>query len=133
MSDAFDAIAIGSGPNGLAAAIMLAQRGRAVQVIEGAATLGGGVRSAEFTLPGFTHDVCSSVYPMVLAPPFFRPLPPAKYGLEWIPPPNLAAHPFDDGTAAALKQSVEETAAALGDDGEAYRRLIGPLAARADT
>jgi len=132
MSGVRDAIVIGSGPNGLAAAIAIAQHGRSVLVIEGANTIGGGVRSAALTLPGFTHDVCSSVYPMVRATPFLRTLPLAEHGLEWVHPPNLVAHPFDDGAAVFLKQSVEETAAALGDDGDAYRRLIGPLAANAD-
>lgn len=131
-SSRIDAVVVGSGPNGLAAAIALAQRGCSVRVFEGAPTVGGGVRSAPLTLPGFTHDVCSSVYPMALATPFFRGLPLAKHGVEWVHPPNLAAHPFDDGTAAVLKKSVEETAAGLGDDGTAYRRLVGPLAAKAD-
>ena len=128
-----DAIVVGSGPNGLAAAIVMARRDLSVLVVEGAETPGGGVRSAELTLPGFTHDVCSAVYPMALATPFFRQLPLAELGVEWIHPPNLVAHPFDDGTAVVLKQSVEETAAALGDDANAYRRLIGPLVANADT
>ncbi len=128
-----DAVVVGSGPNGLAAAIALAQRGLSVLVVEGADTIGGGVRSAELTLPGFTHDVCSSVYPMVLATPFFRTLPLAEHGVEWIHPPNLVAHPFDDGTAAVLKKSVEETAASLGADAAAYRNLMAPLVAKSDT
>ena len=124
-----DAIVVGSGPNGLGAAIALAQRGLDVLVVEGADTIGGGVRSAELTLPGFTHDVCSSVYPMVLATPFFRTL---NLSVDWVHPPILAAHPLDDGTAACLKQSIEDTAKGLDGDAEAYRRLIGPLAANAD-
>jgi phytoene dehydrogenase-like protein len=124
-----DAIVVGSGPNGLAAAIALAQHGLDVLVVEGADTPGGGVRSAELTLPGFTHDVCSSVYPMVLATPFLRSLP---LDVEWIHPPTLVAHPFDDGTAAALVKSVDETANGLGEDASAYRKLIGPLVARSD-
>ena len=128
-----DAVVVGSGPNGLAAAIALAQRGLSVLVVEGADTIGGGVRSAELTLPGFTHDVCSSVYPMVLATPFFRTLPLAEHGVEWIHPPNLVAQTFDDGTAAILKKSVEETAASLGADAAAYRNLMAPLVAKSDT
>lgn len=124
-----DAIVVGSGPNGLAAAIALAERGLSVLVVEGHDTLGGGVRSAPLTLPGFTHDVCSSVYPMVLATPFFARLP---LNVEWIQPPNLAAHPFDDGTAVALKRSVEETADGLGEDAAAYRKRFAPLVANAD-
>jgi phytoene dehydrogenase-like protein len=126
-----DAIVIGSGPNGLGAAIALAERGLNVLVVEGHASVGGGVRSAPLTRHGFTHDVCSSVYPMVLATPFFRRLPLA---VEWLHSPNLAAHPFDDGTAVALKRSVEETADGFGNaaDAGAYRRLIGPLAAKSD-
>lgn len=128
-----DAVVVGSGPNGLAAAIALAQRGLSVLVVEGADTLGGGVRSAELTRPGFIHDVCSSVYPMVLATPFFKTLPLAEHGVEWIHPPSLVAHPFDDGTAAVLKKSAEETAAALGSDASAYRDLLAPLVARSET
>lgn len=125
-----DAIVVGSGPNGLAAAIALAERGRKVLVVEGHETVGGGVRSAPLTLPGFTHDVCSSVYPMVLATPFFKRLP---LNVEWVQPPNLAAHPFDDGTAVALKRSVEETAEGLGVDTEAYRKRFAPLVSKAES
>ena len=134
MSDrsALDAVVVGSGPNGLAAAIALAERGCSVHIVEGYPTVGGGVRSAPLTLPGFTHDVCSSVYPMVQATPFFRTLPLAKHGVEWVHPPDLVAHPLDDGTAAVLRKSVEDTAASLGEDGKAYRRLIGSLAANSD-
>jgi phytoene dehydrogenase-like protein len=124
-----DAVVIGSGPNGLAAAIALAERGLNVLVVEGADTIGGGVRSAPLTIPGFTHDVCSSVYPMVLATPFFRRLP---LNVDWVHAPNLVAHPFDDRTAATLKKSVDETADALGSDAAAYRKLLGPLAARSN-
>jgi len=132
MSLPLDAVVVGSGPNGLAAGIALAERGCSVHIVEGHPTIGGGVRSALLTLPGFAHDVCSSVYPMVLATPFFRTLPLAKHGVEWVHPPNLVAHPLDDGTAAVLRKSVEETAESLGEDGKAYRRLIGPLAAKSD-
>lgn len=125
-----DAIVVGSGPNGLAAAIRLAQAGWMVTLVESASTPGGGVRSAELTLPGFVHDVCSSVYPMGSCSPFLSTLPLKDHGLEWIFPPAALAHPFDDGTATLLHHSLDETAAGLGVDGEAYRRLIGDLVPR---
>src|SRR5258708_37774257 len=104
-----DAIVVGSGPNGLAAAIRLAQAGRSVVVLESADTPGGGVRSAELTLPGFVHDVCSSVYPMAVCSPFLCTLPLKDHGLEWVFSPAALAHPFHDGTAILLYQSLEET------------------------
>ena len=122
-----DAIVVGSGPNGLAAAIALAQAGLSVQVIEAADALGGGARSAELTLPGFVHDVCSAIHPLALASPFFRTLPLAEHGLEWIEPPAALAHPFDDGTAALLERSLEAAAPTLGDDEDRWRRLFAPL------
>jgi len=127
MPAAYDAIIIGAGPNGLAAAIVLAQEGRSVLVLEGAETVGGGARSAALTLPGFIHDVCSAVHPMALASPFFRGLPLSEHGLEWIQPPTPLAHPFADGRAVVLERSVDQTAGALGNDGNAYRRLMMPL------
>jgi phytoene dehydrogenase-like protein len=123
-----DAIVIGSGPNGLSAAIVLAQAGRRVTVFEAEDTIGGGVRSAPLTLPGFLHDVCSSVYPMAAASPLFRTLPLASHGLEWIEPDVMLAHPFDDGTAAVLFRSLDRTVSALGRDGRAYRSLLGFVA-----
>jgi phytoene dehydrogenase-like protein len=123
----WDAIVVGSGPNGLAAAITLARAGRSVRVLESAPTLGGGMRSAELTNPGFVHDVCSAIHPLGVASPFFRSLSLPERGLEWIFSPVAVAHPFDDGTAALLKRSVEDTAATLGPDAEAYRKEIGPL------
>jgi phytoene dehydrogenase-like protein len=122
-----DAVVIGSGPNGLAAAIVLAEAGCRVVVFEGARTIGGGARSVELTLPGFVHDVCSAVHPLAVASPFFRRLPLRHHGLEWIFPPAALAHPFDDGTAVLLEGSPETTAANLGEDGDAYRKLVGPL------
>jgi phytoene dehydrogenase-like protein len=121
------AIVVGSGPNGLTAAVVLARAGLAVRVLEGEETVGGGCRSAELTLPGFVHDVCSAIHPLAAASPILRTMPLAEHGLEWVRPPVELAHPFDDGTAAVLLRSVDETASRLGSDGDAYRRLFGPL------
>jgi phytoene dehydrogenase-like protein len=123
----YDAVVIGSGPNGLAAAITVAQAGASVLVVEGQETIGGGTRSAELTLPGFLHDVCSAVHPMAISSPFFKTLPLAQYGLEWIEPPVPCAHPLDDGTAVLAERSIEETAANLGIDRDPYLRVMGPL------
>lgn len=123
----YDAVVVGSGPNGLAAAITIAQAGRSVVVLEAEDTIGGGTRSAELTLPGFVHDVCSAVHPMALASPFFRTLPLAKYGLGFIQPDVPLAHPLDDGTAVIVERSVELTAAGLGRDAANYVKLFGPL------
>ena len=125
----YDAVVVGAGPNGLAAAIELARAGRSVLVVEAAPTVGGGTRSAELTLPGFVHDVCSAIHPLGMASPFFQGLPLADHGLQWIQPPVALAHPFDDGSAVMLHRSIDETAALLGRDGRAYRALMGPMAA----
>src|SRR3989441_3206377 len=122
-----DAVVIGSGPNGLSAAIELARNGRSVAVYEANDTIGGGCRSAELTLPGFIHDVCSAFHPMGAASPFFRQLDLTKEGLEWIEPPVALAHPLDDGTAVLLERSLDATATGLGRDGRAYRRPVQPL------
>jgi phytoene dehydrogenase-like protein len=127
-----DAIVVGSGPNGLAAAITLARAGRSVRVLEAGGTIGGGCRTAELTLPGFRHDVCSAVHPLAAGSRFFRELPLREHGLELIHPDLPMAHPLDDRTAAVLARSVDETAAGLGIDGRRYRRLFGPLARGAD-
>src|SRR6201996_1018250 len=119
-----DAVVIGSGPNGLSAAITLAQAGREVVVYEAQDVIGGGAKSAELTLPGFVHDVCSAVHPLGIASPFFQTLPLGKHGLEWIQPPAPVAHPFDDGPPVMLQRSLEATAAALGKDEKAWRRLF---------
>lgn len=126
-SHQFDAIVIGSGPNGLAAAIRIAQTGRSVAIYEAKSTIGGGMRSAELTLPGFIHDVCSAIHPLGLGSPFFLSLPLKKYGLDWIHPPAALAHPFDDGTTAILWKSIEATANTLKSDGKAYKKLIIPF------
>src|SRR5258708_25678568 len=123
----YDAIVVGSGPNGLAAAVTLAQAGLSVAVFEAKDTLGGGTRTMELTLPGFLHDVCSAIHPFALGSPFFRGLPLERYGLEMIQPLAPLAHPQDDGTAVILRRSIEATAAQLGDDAKAYRKLMTPL------
>lgn len=123
----YDAVIVGSGPNGLAAAILLQQNGLSVLVLEGKAEIGGGLRSAELTLPGFVHDVCSAIHPLAAGSPFFQQLPLADHGLEYIYPEIAAAHPFDNGTAAVLKQSVEETASLLGADEQTYLDLVQPI------
>ncbi len=127
-----DAVVVGSGPNGLAAAITLARAGRTVLVYEAEATIGGGTRSAELTLPGFVHDVCSAVHPLAVSSPFFRTVPLDRHGLQFVYPPAPLAHPLDDGRAAVLERSVEETAKGLGRDATAYHRLMGPLVRNAD-
>ena len=124
---AVDAVIVGSGPNGLAAAIVIAQTGRKVIVFEAADAIGGGCRSGELTLPGFVHDLCSAIYPFGLSSPMFRSLPLAEHGLEWVEPPAMLAHPFDDGTAACVYKAVGRTADGLGSDAAAYRNLFEPL------
>jgi phytoene dehydrogenase-like protein len=134
---ALDAIVVGSGPNGLAAALTLARAGRSVRVYEAAPTIGGGTRTEELTLPGFRHDVCSSIVPLTLASPFFRTVDLAGRGVELIQPDAPVGHALDDGRAAILERSFTATAAGLDrdrrtDDGSAWRRLFGPLARDAD-
>src|SRR6266849_4378194 len=122
-----DAIVVGSGPNGLAAAITLARAGLKVRLIEGSDTPGGGCRTAELTLPGFRHDVCSAVHPLAASSPFFTGIDLAARGVTLCTPKVAFAHPLDSGRAAAVTGSVEETAGSLGRDAGAYRRLLGPL------
>jgi phytoene dehydrogenase-like protein len=130
MDTTYDAVVVGSGPNGLAAAIAMQQAGLSVLLLEGKKELGGGLRTAELTLPGFRHDICSAIHPMAVASPFFRTLPLAQYGLNFITPPVAAAHPFDDGTAVAALSTLAATAQQLGPDADAYQRLLGPLLAQ---
>jgi phytoene dehydrogenase-like protein len=128
----YDAVVIGSGPNGLAAAITIARHQRSVLVLEAEATLGGGARSMALTLPGYVHDLCSAIHPLGVASPFFRSVDLARHGLEWVHPPAPLAHPLDDGTVAVLERSLEETGRTLGPDADAYRRLMGPFVQSAD-
>ncbi|MDX5345978.1 MAG: NAD(P)/FAD-dependent oxidoreductase [Hymenobacteraceae bacterium] len=123
----FDAVVVGSGPNGLAAAITLQEAGLEVLLVEAKETVGGGMRTAELTLPGFRHDICSAIHPLAANSPYFKTLPLHQHGLEYIYPPVAAAHPTDDGTAALLLNSIEETAARLGSDKQAYLNLFNPI------
>jgi phytoene dehydrogenase-like protein len=127
----YDAVIVGSGPNGLAAAIELARNGHSVIVLEGKETIGGGARTEELTLPGFRHDVCSAIHPMAMVSPFMRGLPLADHGLEWAYSPAAIAHPLDDGTAATLELSLDATASRLGDDEKPYRALMKRFVATA--
>lgn len=123
----YDAVIVGSGPNGLTAAITLAQKGYRVIVYEASDTPGGGVRSKELTLPGYSHDVCSTVYPLGVGSPVLKTFPLEKFGLQWIYPDFEMAHPFDDGTAAVLHKSVEKTALSLGKDYASYNKWMTRL------
>ena len=122
-----DAIVVGSGPNGLAAAITLARSGLSVRLLEANSGIGGGLRSAQLTLPGFTHDICSAIHPLAAASPFFKTLPLERFGASWINPEIALAHPLDDGTAAGLHQDINLTCDSLGRDGPAYRRIMAPF------
>jgi phytoene dehydrogenase-like protein len=127
-----DAVIVGSGPNGLAAAITLAQHGLAVTVLEAHDEIGGGARSAELTLPGVLHDVCSAIHPFGIGSPFFHTLPLEEHGLVWRFPEIDLAHPLDDGTAGVLVRDLETTAAGLGEDGDRWRAIFGPVGERYD-
>jgi phytoene dehydrogenase-like protein len=127
-----DAVVVGSGPNGLAAAVTMAAAGLRVQVIEGAATIGGGCRTEELTLPGFWHDVCSAAHPLAVASPFFQRFDLAARGVELARPEVEFAHPLDGGRAAIVSRSVAETASRLGADARAYQRLLGPMTEHMD-
>jgi phytoene dehydrogenase-like protein len=123
----YDAVTIGAGPNGLAAAITLAKAGLSVLVVEARATPGGGARTAAITLPGFAHDICSSVHPLGAGSPFFRSLPLEAHGLSWVHPPALLAHPFDHEPPVMLERSLDITCSGLGVDAGAYRSLVEPF------
>lgn len=123
----YDAVIVGSGPNGLSAAILLQQYGLSVLLLEGKDKIGGGLRTEELTLPGFKHDVCSAIHPLAAGSPFFETLPLYEHGLEYIFPEVAAAHPFDNGTAAVLKKSIIETADLLGEDRDTYIKLMAHL------
>lgn len=127
-----DAIVVGAGPNGLAAAATLAVQGVGVTVIEAEARIGGGTRSSELTVPGLLHDECSASHPMGASSPAFRELGLERHGLEWAWPEVDLAHPLDGGRAVAMERSIEATAAGLGSAGDAWRRLFGPAARRFD-
>lgn len=126
----YDAIVVGSGPNGFAAAITLQQAGLQVLLLEGKETVGGGTRTAELTLPGYMHDVCAAVHPLALVSPFFRSIPLQQYGLEFVQPPLSLAHPLGASDAVALYQDVAQTASALGEDAKAYISVMAPLVKR---
>jgi phytoene dehydrogenase-like protein len=132
VSRPFDAVIVGAGPNGLAAAITLAQQGRSVLVLEAQDTIGGGCRSAEVTLPGFLHDICAAIHPMGVVSPFFRSVPLQDHGLQWIDSPAAVAHPFDDGTVALLQPSLEATGETLDGDGARWAALMRPYLRDAD-
>ena len=127
-----DAVVVGSGPNGLAAAVTLSAAGLRVHVIEGAVTAGGGCRTEELTLPGFRHDVCSAAHPLAVASPFFRRFDLGGRGVRFAEPEVQFAHPLDGGRAAAVTRPVAATAASLGPDAGAYLRLFGPLVRNAE-
>ncbi len=127
MNEKYDAVVVGAGPNGLSAAIVLAQAGLSVIIVERAGVVGGSARSEELTLPGFVHDVGAAVVPLAVGSPFFQSLPLDQYSLEFIQPPVALAHPFDNGAAATLVGSVAETAQTLGIDGDAYQNLLGQI------
>ena len=132
MASSLKACVVGSGPNGLSAAIVLAQAGVAVDVLEANSTPGGAVRSMELTLPGFVHDFGSAVYPLGAGSPFFATLPLKNHGLEWVHSPAPLAHPLDDGTAVVLERDLEATARSFGDDGHVWRELTEPFVKRWD-
>src|SRR3954471_13524692 len=127
MPTEYDAVVVGSGPNGLAAAITLARAGCSVLVCEANATIGGGARSAELTLPGFVHDVCSAIHPLAAGSPFFRSLPLERHGLKWVETPIALAHPLERYMASCLRRDLQASNGSLGEDAGAWRRLMQPF------
>jgi phytoene dehydrogenase-like protein len=123
----YDAVVVGAGPNGLSAAIVLAKAGLSVCVLEAKETIGGGARTEELTLPGYLHDICSAIHPVGVVSPFFQTIGLEKWGVEWVYPPIALAHALEDGEAALLYPSLEETARGLGVDGEAYASMVEPF------
>jgi phytoene dehydrogenase-like protein len=132
VAPSYDAVVVGAGPNGLAAAIVLAEAGRSVLVLEASDTIGGGCRTAELTRPGFLHDICAAIHPMATVSPLLRRLPLDQFGLRWVHAPAPLAHPLDDGTAVMLDRSLAATAQGLGEDRSAWERLMRPFVARSD-
>src|SRR5262247_2436023 len=129
----FDAVVVGAGPNGLAAAIEIARAGHSVCVVEGRDTVGGGARTAELTLPGYLHDVCSAIHPLALVSPFFKTLPLSKFGVDWIHSRASVAHPFDEGPAAVLYRTIPETCATLETDARAWEKTFAAFARNAES
>ncbi|MEX0662428.1 MAG: NAD(P)/FAD-dependent oxidoreductase [Balneolaceae bacterium] len=132
-SSAYDAIIIGSGPNGLSAAIRLALEGLSVKVFEASETIGGGMRTKELMQSGFKHDICSAIHPLAASSPFLKQLPLADFGLEWITPEFPVAHPLDSGDAVVMHHSIKKTMEELGNDGEKYRSAMEPIVKNWDT
>src|SRR5690242_19038321 len=132
MDGTYDAVVIGSGPNGLCADIELARAGRKVLVREAQPTIGGSCRSAALTVPGFTHDICATVQALACVSPFMKSLPLAEHGLELAYPEAAYAHPLDDDSAAVAERTLDATAATLGVDGEAYQKHLGRFARKWD-
>ena len=130
MTGAVDAVVVGSGPNGLVAAVTLAMSGRSVVVLEAEPTIGGGTRSAELTIPGFLHDICSAVHPLGVGSPVLSSLPLSDHGLRWLHPEIALSHPLDDGRAGLVHRDVQRTADGLGADGDAWLRHIAPHSRR---
>ncbi len=133
MKSQYDAVVVGSGPNGLAAAIVMAQHGHSVLVMEGHSSIGGGTRTEECTVPGVLHDICSAVHPFAAASPLFQSLPLSDHGLTWCYPEVDLAHPLDEGRAALFWKSLDQTCADLGEDGSAWRKTFAPLVERFDS
>ena len=127
MHSSYDAVVVGAGPNGLAAAVVLAEAGKSVLVLEANDTIGGGCRTEQVTLPGFHHDICAAIHPMGIVSPLLRRLPLDKFGLKWVHAPAPLAHPFDDGSAAVLHRSLTATGETLGPDADAWAQLMQPF------